>query len=110
MHFGEPDNGFLVPSGLIVNGGVMVFERVVQVPSNKDIPNFRLNVTSLPFGPCSHCDPGRSVSSKISPTRSINPSGVTNLSIRSRIYLVCVKTKHKTRETGRHITQTNGES
>jgi len=52
MHFGELDNGFLVASGLIVNGGAMVFEggvqgaEFVQVPGNKDIPNFTLNVTS----------------------------------------------------------------
>jgi len=52
VQFGGPDNGFLVASSLVVNGGVMVFERVVQgaesvqVPSNKDIPNFTLNVTT----------------------------------------------------------------
>jgi len=51
---------FLVASGLVADVGVVVFERVVQgtgfvqVPSNKDIPNFTLNVTSLPLGLCSH--------------------------------------------------------
>ena len=30
MQFGGPDNGFLVASGLVVDGGVMVFEGVVH--------------------------------------------------------------------------------
>ena len=47
MQFGKPDKF------LVADGGVVVFERVVQVPNNKDIPNFALNVTSLPFGLCS---------------------------------------------------------
>lgn len=35
---------------------------------------------------------------------------VTNFSITgTRIYFAYIKTKHKTRETGRHMTQTNGE-
>ena len=47
MQFGKPDKF------LVADGGVVVFERVVQVPNNKDIPNFTLSVTSLPFGLCS---------------------------------------------------------
>ena len=45
MQFGGPDNRFLVASGVVGDGGVVVFERVgqgdkfVQVASNKDIPN-----------------------------------------------------------------------
>ncbi|KAF9777854.1 Lactonase, 7-bladed beta-propeller-domain-containing protein [Thelephora terrestris] len=45
MQFGGPDNRFLVASGVVGNGGVMVFERVgqgdqfVQVANNTDIPN-----------------------------------------------------------------------
>ena len=45
MQFGGPDNRFLVTSGVVGDGGVVVFERVgqgdkfVQVASNKDIPN-----------------------------------------------------------------------
>ena len=45
MQFGGPDNRFLVASGVVGDGGVIVFERVgqgdefVQVASNKDIPN-----------------------------------------------------------------------
>ena len=76
MQFGEPDDGFLVASGLVVDGGVMVLERVVQgaefvqVPSNKNIPNFTMNVTSLPSYLCSHRGPDRFISSEISPTRS----------------------------------------
>ena len=75
MQFGEPDDGFLVASGLVVDGGVVVLERVVQgaefvqVPSNKNIPNFTLNVTSLPFDLCSHRGPDRFIPSEISPTR-----------------------------------------
>ena len=46
MQFGGPDNRFLVTSGVVGDGGVVVFERVgrgaefVQVASNRDIPNF----------------------------------------------------------------------
>lgn len=45
MQFGGPNNSYLVASGVVGNGGVMVFERVgngdqfVQVASNTDIPN-----------------------------------------------------------------------
>ena len=45
MEFGGPDNRYLVASGVVGDGGVIVFERVgqgadfVQVASNKDIPN-----------------------------------------------------------------------
>jgi len=45
MQFGGPDNRFLVASGVVGDGGVIVFERVgqgadfVQVAANKDIPN-----------------------------------------------------------------------
>jgi len=45
MQFGGPDNKYLVASGSVGDGGVVVFERVgkgdefVQVASNKDIPN-----------------------------------------------------------------------
>jgi len=45
MQFGGPDNRFLVASGVVGNGGVVVFERINQgtdfqlVASNKDIPN-----------------------------------------------------------------------
>ena len=45
MQFGGPDNRFLVASGVVGDGGVVVFERVgqgdkfVQVATNKDIPN-----------------------------------------------------------------------
>lgn len=45
MQFGGPDDRFLVASGVVGNGGVMVFERVgrgdqfTQVASNQDIPN-----------------------------------------------------------------------
>jgi len=45
MQFGGPDNRFLATSGLVGDGGVVVFERVgqgadfVQVASNKDILN-----------------------------------------------------------------------
>ena len=45
MQFGGPDDRFLVASGVVGNGGVMVFERVgqgdqfVQVANNTDIPN-----------------------------------------------------------------------
>ena len=45
MQFGGPNNTFLVASGVVGDGGVVVFERVgqgadfVQVASNKDIPN-----------------------------------------------------------------------
>ena len=45
MQFGGPDNRFLVASGIVGNGGVVVFERAgqgaksVQVASNKDIPS-----------------------------------------------------------------------
>ena len=46
MQFGGPDNKYLVASGVVGDGGVIVFERVgqgsdfVQVASNKEIPNF----------------------------------------------------------------------
>jgi len=45
MQFGGPGNRYLVASGVVGNGGVVVFERVglgaqfVQVASNKEIPN-----------------------------------------------------------------------
>ena len=45
MQFGGPDNRFLVASGVVGDGGVVVFERVgqgadfVQVASNTDVPN-----------------------------------------------------------------------
>jgi len=45
MQFGGPDDRYLVASGVVGSGGVVVFERVkdgvdfVQVASNKDIPN-----------------------------------------------------------------------
>ena len=45
MEFGGPDNKYLVTSGVVGDGGVIVFERTgkgdqfVQVASNKDIPN-----------------------------------------------------------------------
>ena len=45
MQFGGPDNRFLVASGVVGDGGVVVFERIgqgdkfVKVASNKDIPN-----------------------------------------------------------------------
>jgi len=45
MQFGGPDNRFLVASGVVGDGGVVVFERVgkgdgfVKVASNKEIPN-----------------------------------------------------------------------
>ncbi len=45
MQFGGSDNRFLVASGVVGDGGVVVFERVgkggnfAQVASNKDIPN-----------------------------------------------------------------------
>ena len=45
MEFGGPDNKFLVASGVVGNGGVVVFERIgqgadfVQVANNTEIPN-----------------------------------------------------------------------
>jgi len=45
MQFGGPDDRFLVASGVVGDGGVVVFERVgkgdefVQVANNKEIPN-----------------------------------------------------------------------
>ncbi|KAF9652813.1 hypothetical protein BDM02DRAFT_3108955 [Thelephora ganbajun] len=45
MQFGGPNNRFLVASGVVGDGGVVLFERVgrgakfIQVASNKDIPN-----------------------------------------------------------------------
>ena len=45
MQFGGPDNRYLVASGVVGDGGVVVFERggqgadFTQVASNKDIPN-----------------------------------------------------------------------
>ena len=45
MQFGGPDNKYLVASGVVGDGGAIVFERVgqgsdfVQVASNKEIPN-----------------------------------------------------------------------
>ena len=46
MQFGGPDNRFLVASGVVGDGGVVVFERVgrgenfTRVVSNEEIPNF----------------------------------------------------------------------
>ena len=66
MQFGGPDNGFLVASGLVVDGGVVVFEGVVH--------------------------------------RFILIRNLVTNSIRARIHLVYyVKTKHRTRETGKCI-------
>jgi hypothetical protein len=45
MQFGGPNNKFLVASGVVGDGGVIVFERVgqgdtfVRVASNRDVPN-----------------------------------------------------------------------
>lgn len=45
MQFGGEDDRYLVASGVVGNGGVMVFERMgegeqfTQVASNKEIPN-----------------------------------------------------------------------
>ena len=54
MQFGGPDNRFLVASGNVGDGGVVVFERVgkgdefQQVASNKDIPNLTSFVGDQP--------------------------------------------------------------
>jgi len=62
MQFGGPDNRFLVASGLVGDGGVVVFERVgqgvefVQVANSKDVPNLTSFVFSLPSPTSPTCE------------------------------------------------------